>query len=104
PCAAVGYPGGYPGTDLMHHGTQRRLEYDVVVGAGAEPGAIRVEFQGADGIVVDAHGDLVLHTAVGDLRQRKPAIYQDVNGVRRAIAGDYVVLGPRRVGFQVAAY
>src|SRR5439155_26889897 len=33
-----------------------------------------------------------------------PAIYQDVNGVRRAIAGDYVVLGPRRVGFQVAAY
>jgi len=102
--AEVVYQGVYPGIDLIHHGTQGRLEYDFVVGPGAEPGAIRVEFQGADGIVVDAHGDLVLHTAVGDLRQRKPAIYQDVNGVRRAIAGDYVVLGPRRVGFQVAAY
>src|SRR5947208_1002870 len=102
--AEVVYQGVYPGIDLIHHGTQGRLEYDFVVGPGAEPGAIRVEFQGADGIVVDAHGDLVLHTAVGDLRQRKPAIYQDVNGVRRGIAGDYVVLGPRRVGFQVAAY
>src|SRR5437667_8844556 len=94
--AEVVYQGVYPGIDLIHHGTQGRLEYDFVVGPGGEPGAIRVEFEGADGIVVDAHGDGVVHSAVGDLGQGERAVYQAVNGVRRGVRGGYVLRGGRR--------
>jgi hypothetical protein len=60
-------------------------------------------FEGADGMRVDAGGDLVLPTAAGDLRLHRPVIYQDVEGTRRPIDGGYVVDG-NRVRFRVAAY
>ena len=94
----------YPGIDLLYYGNQRQLEYDFVVQPGADPRRILLGFQGADTLEVDAQGDLVLHTATGVIRQRKPLIYQEVDGVRKEIAGSYVVQGARQVGFQVAAY
>jgi len=46
----------------------------------------------------------VLHTAGGVVRQRRPLIYQEVDGVRRAIPGGYVKLDGTQVSFRVAAY
>jgi len=102
--AKVRYKNVYPGIDLIYYGNQRQLEYDFVVSPGADPKRIRLGFQGADKLEVDAQGDLVLHTATGVIRQRKPVIYQEVEGARREIAGGYVLEGARRVGFRVAAY
>src|SRR2546427_1923700 len=102
--AKVRYKNVYPGIDLIYYGTQRQLEYDFVVSPGADPKRIRLGFQGVDKLEVDAQGDLVLHTATGVIRQRKPVIYQEVEGARREIAGGYVLEGARRVGFRVAAY
>src|SRR5207249_808516 len=94
----------YPGIDLIYYGNQRQLEYDFVVRPGADPARIMIGIEGADKLEVDEHGDLVGQTAVGPIRQRKPVIYQEVNGVRREIAGGYVLKRPNRVGFKVAAY
>src|SRR5207244_8202378 len=94
----------YPGIDLIYYCNQRQLEYDFVVSPGADPGRIRLGFHGADKLEVDAQGDLLLHTATGVIRQRKPVIYQEVEGARREIAGGYVLEGARPVGFRVAAY
>jgi hypothetical protein len=53
---------------------------------------------------VDPKGDLILHTANGDVRQSKPVIYQEVNGRRQEIAGRYLLSGKRQVGFKLAKY
>lgn len=100
----VHYDDIYPGIDLVYYGSQRQLEYDFVVGPGADPGRIVLGFQGADKLEVDAAGDLVLHTAAGPIHQRKPVIYQEVGGVPQPIAGGYVLRGSQEVGFQVAAH
>jgi len=102
--AGVVYREVYPGVDLVYYGNQRQLEYDFVVRAGADPGKIALDFAGADRIEIDSQGDLVLHTAAGELRQRKPLVYQEVDGMRREIAGGYAMTGPRQVGFQLARY
>jgi hypothetical protein len=102
--AKVEYKHLYPGIDLVYHGNQQQLEYDFVVGPGADPKQIVLGFQGADKLEVDAQGDLLLYTAAGAIRQRKPVIYQEVDGARRDIAGGYVLKGVHRVGVQVAAY
>ena len=102
--AKVRYKNVYPGIDLIYYGNQRQLEYDFVVSPGADPRRIRLGFSGADKLEVDAQGDLLLHTATGVIRQRKPVIYQEVEGARREIAGGYVLEGARRVGFRVTAY
>ena len=102
--ARVHYRGVYPGIDLVYYGNQRQLEYDFVVAPGADPGRIRMSFEGARDLRIDASGDLILHVAGGDLRQYKPVVYQDVHGVRQQIAGRYVINERRHVGFELGVY
>src|SRR5947208_10489212 len=102
--AKVRYADLYPRIDLLYYGNQRQLEYDLVVRPGADPTRIVLDIQGAERLQVDARGDLVLQTTVGPIRQRKPVIYQEVDGVRKDIPGGYVLKGEHQVGFKVAAY
>ena len=102
--AKVKYQNIYPGVDLVYYGSQRRMEYDFVVAPGCDPRGIALEFRGADKISVDSQGDLVLQMGAGDLRLRKPAIYQLVNGMRRSVSGNYILRDKRFVSFRVEAH
>lgn len=102
--AKVHYREAYPGVDLFYYGNQHQLEFDFVVAPGIDPNKITLEFQGVEKLEIDARGDLVLHTSAGGIHQRKPYIYQVVDGKRRPIDGGYVLKGPQRVGFKVFAY
>jgi hypothetical protein len=94
----------YPGIDLVYYGRQGRLEYDFVVRPGADLRRIVLGFSGVERLEVDPQGDLVLHTDLGVIRQRKPMVYQEIGGARREVSGSYVLQGTHRVGFKVAAH
>ena len=102
--AKVRYSQVYPGIDLHYSGDQGRIAYEFVVHPGADPTRIRLGWEGVDSLAVDARGDVVLHTAVGVVRQERPAIYQKVDGARRDIGGGYVWKGAHQVGFDISAY
>jgi beta-propeller repeat-containing protein len=102
--AKVQYHDLYPDIDLVYYGNQRQLEYDFVVRPHADPTRIALCFEGADRLEVDAQGDLILYVGDGAIRQRKPVIYQEVQGVRKEIQGGYVLTNDHQVSFQVAAY
>jgi outer membrane protein assembly factor BamB len=93
--ARVRYGEVYPGVDLIYYGNQRQLEYDLVVAPGANPERIRIAFEGTRKIRVDERGDLLLQTAGGFIRQLKPILYQEINGVRHEVAGSYVLLAKK---------
>ncbi|HKA30019.1 MAG TPA: CARDB domain-containing protein [Candidatus Binatia bacterium] len=61
----VKYEAVYPGIDLVYHGDQGTLEYDLLVSPGADPGRITLAFEGARSLALDRDGDLVLETAAG---------------------------------------
>lgn len=98
----VRYKGVYPGVDLVFHGSQGELEFDFVVAPGADPGVIRLGFEGASRMRIDAAGDLVLDEP--RLRLRKPVIYQIGPHGRRSIPGGYSLLRPGEAGFRIAGY
>jgi len=100
----VRYSQVYPGIDMVYYGDQRRLEYDFVVTPGTEPNVIQIAFEGIKGYEVTYEGDLVLRTALGDIRQSKPVAYQEVNGVKQEVSAGYVPKGLGRVGFQLGDY
>jgi photosystem II stability/assembly factor-like uncharacterized protein len=102
--AKVRYEAVYPGVDLVYYGNQRELEYDFIVAAGADPGRIRLSFEGAQSIRIDAQGDLVLSTPAGKIRQHKPTVYQEVSGYKREVSARYVALEKNQIGFEVAHY
>jgi hypothetical protein len=101
--AKVRYRDVYPGVDVVYYGNHQQVEHDFIVSPMADPGAIRLAFQGAEQLSVDAQGDLVLATEHGEVRLRKPIIYQNVGNARREVAGGYMLDG-NHVRFQVAPY
>ena len=113
----VSYREVYPGVDVVYYGRQRQLENDFVVGPGFDPKMIKLSFDGANKIGIDATGNLVLETASGQLELQKPVAYQEVDGSRQEIAVKYdlvaAALAPRKqrspvsnqfVGFEVGSY
>jgi fibronectin type 3 domain-containing protein len=107
--AQARYEQVYPGVDLVYYGNQRQLEYDFVVAPGADPGRIRLRFQGAERVEVSPEGDLLLHTAEGTLKQHRPVVYQEQGGRRTPVAGRYLLAlatpgASPTVGFDVPQY
>ena len=100
----VKYESVYPGIDLIYYGSQRQLEYDFVVQPWADPRTIRLSIQGAEKLEIDSHGDLVMDTPAGQVRQRKPLVYQEEGNGRREIAGNYILRNNGEVAFQVSDY
>ncbi len=101
----VRYHGVYPGIDLVYYGNHRNLEHDFVVSPGADPRLIRIALDGAKSVRLDvSSGDLVLATAAGDLRLKKPASYQKVGGQRREVSSRYQIASDGTVGFTLARY
>ena len=100
----VWYKDVYPGIDLVYYGNQGQLEYDFVVAPGADPSVISLAFENTENMRLGEQGDLVVSVAGGEVRQHKPLVYQEVDGVRQEIAGDYVLKDNLQVGFTVAAY
>jgi uncharacterized protein (TIGR03437 family) len=101
--AKVHYEEVYPGIDLVYYGNQRQLEYDFVLAAGADPGAIRLQFSGARSLRINAAGDLVIATGAGELRQQRPYAYQEIEGERRTVTSRFVLEG-QTVKFAIGAY
>jgi hypothetical protein len=99
----VEYADVYPGIDLAFYGGAGGLEYDITVSPGVDPHAITLNFTGADGVEVNGQGDLVVHTAVGDVVQSKPYAYQEVNGRRQEVVSGFVQTGSD-VHFHIGAY
>ncbi len=95
----------YPGIDVHFYGNQRRLEYDFLVAAGADPDRIRMVFRQARSLRLDETGDLLLTLAGGGtLRQHKPVIYQKEDGRRRSVAGRYVIGENNEVAIAIDDY
>ena len=89
----VEYKSVYPGIDLAYYGNQGKLEYDFIVAPGADPNQIKLAFEGASDIRVADSGDLILKTEGGELRLRKPLVYQhDDRDHKHLIASNYVLL------------
>jgi len=109
--AKVNYEDIYPGISLFYHGSPAepgKLEYDFVVAPGTDPRAIKLAFQGASRIAVDARGDLVAELEGQEIRLHKPFVYQPASGKskhpRQGIDGTYALIGDNQVTFQVSAY
>ncbi len=103
--ARVRYSGVYPGVDIVYYGGDRDgLEYDFVIAPGGDPNAIRLRFEGASSAYVGDDGDVVVPTATGELRQRRPTVYQTVEGERRPVSGAFVRRSDGTFGFRLGEY
>jgi hypothetical protein len=100
----IKYDDIYPDIDLVYYGNTGELEYDFIVAPHADPGAIKLKFNGVNQIKLGRNGDLLLSTKTATLRHQKPLIYQEVNGTRTPVKGGYALGARGQVSFRVGTY
>ncbi len=91
----------YPGIDLVYYGKGGELEYDFVVGPGAEPRRIDLIVDGAKRLSTDADGNLLIDAGSTTIRQLRPVVYQSGG---KQVQARYRVTGGNRVRFEIGAY
>jgi hypothetical protein len=82
---AVGIDALYPGVDLLYHGREGEIEYDLHVAPGADPSVVQMGIHGARDLSIDAEGALLMCIEGGCLRQRAPVAYQENRRERRRV-------------------
>jgi hypothetical protein len=71
----------YPNIDLRYYQQEGKLKYDYIVRPGANPENIRLKVEGAEGITLNENGSLTISTALGDIREGAPEVYQGDNKI-----------------------
>jgi hypothetical protein len=102
--ARVASKGLYPGVDVVYYGRQGQLENDFLVGPGADPGQVRLQIEGAEGVKLNATGTLVVQTTLGQVELRRPVAYQEIGSRRVPVGVHYAWRGKDEVGFDLAEY
>ena len=105
---SVLYREAYPGIDLKFYGVGQQVEYDAIIKPGADPKQIKFLYQGIKALKVTREGDLTVTLPDGGkLAQKKPVIYQEIDGQRVSRDGKFRILpgtGKRGYGFELASY
>jgi hypothetical protein len=101
--AEIVYKEVYPAIDLRLYGKGGSFAYDFIVHPSGDVQDIRLSIDGAEGL--DAAGsELVIHTALGDIKQQSLRIYQQIESRDNDISGSFAMLDCRHYGFRVADY
>jgi hypothetical protein len=102
--AKVRYQSIYPGIDLVYYGNRQQLEYDLIVKRGANAGAVRVAFNGADALELNSSGDALVRSGESEMILRRPMGYQP-DGVRQSpVPVSYYKIGRDTLGIRLAKY
>lgn len=99
----VRYDDVYPGISLVYYGQEDQLEYDFSVAPGANPRAIRLQFEGQTDLRLAPNGDLLVGAGSSQMRLHRPSIYQPVAGKRIPVSGKFLLQGSE-VRFQTGSY
>ena len=91
----VVYEGLYEGVDLVYRMTEEGVKYDFIIGPGTDMSSIKMSYEGADGVVLAAAGDLLIHTAIGDIADSAPTAHQG----RDDVECSFVLHVPDAYGF-----
>lgn len=101
----VNYQNLYDGIDAVFYGNaSNRLEYDFQVAPNADTNQIRLNFDGAQNLSIDANGNLVIKTENAELVQQKPFAYQIIDGAKREVDAVYKIYEQSQVAFALGAY
>lgn len=102
--SAVVYSQLYDGIDLKYYGNGRQMEYDFIVEPGADFSQIKIEYEGAESVSINANGELVVETRWGEVVEQKPVIYQIDNNRHHSVEGIYRLQENNCFGFEVGDY
>lgn len=100
----IKYESIYKGIDIIYYGNEKQLEYDFIVAPNANPNLIKLAFSEATNLIINQQGDLIINVNGQIIYQKKPDIYQYINGNKKSIKGNYKLSESNQISFQIGDY
>ena len=100
----VTYREVYPGVSVTYYGNQARGEFDMEVAPRANPGRIRMRFEGGQGVSIGPDGAVHARTKHGEFVQHAPVAYQLEGEERQPVPARYVLSKEGEVRLALGAY
>lgn len=100
----VEYENLYKGINLLFFEKVGELKYEFHVSPGADPAAIRIQYEGHKKIKLDKSGNLEIHSRIGAIRENKPYAYQIRNGRIVEIECTFLLDQNGEVSFELGEY
>ncbi|MDI9357610.1 MAG: PKD domain-containing protein [Phycisphaerales bacterium] len=94
----------YSDIDLRYFTNNGLLKYELIVNPGANLAPLALLFKGTTAINLAGDGDLIIHTSVGDVVEKKPYCYQPTLTGRREVGCRYVITDDSIVSFALDNY
>lgn len=88
--SAITYEDLYDGIDMKVYGSSDNMKYEYYVAPGVDPSLIAVKYVGIETLNLEG-GDLVYSTAVSNIKELKPYVYQVVKGKRKRVNAEYQI-------------
>src|SRR5207248_6933220 len=85
------------------YGKNGQLEFDLIVGPGADPSAVRRAVAGGFA-TLEATGDLKIGIGDAAIVLHRPVSYQLVDGARREVDSSFMVLADNEISIAVGTY
>ncbi len=97
----VTYANVYPNIDWVVYVKEKGVEYDFIVKPGGDASQIKVKYDGAASLALNADGSVTAHTPLGDINEKVPVTFENATG--KKINSRFVV-NNNTVSFAVAAH
>ncbi|NUO19659.1 T9SS type A sorting domain-containing protein [bacterium] len=95
----------WPGIDVEYRADKLGVETVYHVKPGAVPAQIQIEYLGLDApLRVDAHGNLVLTTSLGEVKEKAPFAFQQEGRMQKRVESGYRIISENLVGFDVEEF
>lgn len=99
----ISYRNIYPNIDIVFFGgSEKGMEYDIVVRPGGDPTNIKYLYKGANDLYIE-DDKLKIKTSIGELEESMPRIYQQINGTVNDVDAQYILNGTT-VSLQLGSY
>jgi len=95
------YKGLYDGIDLYTWGKRCGLKYEFHVAPGADWRQVVVRYDGTEKLSIDGKGALHIRTALGEMVDDAPVVYQEAASGRHEIQSRFRLVGETAYGFEV---
>ena len=89
------YPELWPGVDLVFKRTDGRLKYEFLVHPGARTQSIQFAYRGSESLALDPAGNLLVHTALGILKDERPTSHQTIDGQQVSVETRFALASDR---------
>ncbi|MFH2143725.1 MAG: PKD domain-containing protein, partial [Bacteroidota bacterium] len=99
----INYTDLYNGVDLHIYQNEDNLKYDIILHPGSDPKEIVFEYEGPDKIIISENGDLIINTSVGNIVEKSPYAYQNIDGKVVDIGCKYILSG-NKLKFKIGKY